>query len=208
MFRILREYRLAFMLYGSFLLTGLLLIASMPKVELHSWMNSQHVPFLDWLFRFLTLLGDGWFAAGISVILLMVKFRYALMTAASALVSGILVQVLKRVVFSGMDRPASFLELMPGLDLVSGVDLHHHLSFPSGHATTAFAVLVIAGLISPRKWHANLIMLLACLAGFSRVYLSQHFLVDVMAGSLIGLFSALLFYWYFKGLNWNWLRNH
>jgi membrane-associated phospholipid phosphatase len=47
-------------------------------------------------------------------------------------------------------------------------------------------------------------MLSWCVA-FSRVYLSQHFLVDVLAGSLLGTLSALFFYWYFQRLKPQWL---
>jgi len=34
--------------------------------------------------------------------------------------------------------------------------------------------------------------LLAFLVGYSRVYLAQHFLTDVFAGMLIGIFAAIL----------------
>jgi len=160
---------------------------------------------MDMLFRILTLLGDGWLAVGLSVVFLMFRFRYVLMTASAALASGFLVQFLKRYVFSSMDRPASFLDLMPGLALVEGIDLHHHLSFPSGHTTTAFAILLIAGFIIGRRWLTSSLVLLACFTGLSRVYLSQHFLVDILAGSVIGLLSALLFYWYFQRIKRDWL---
>ena len=97
----------------------------------------------------------------------------------------------------------------PGQDaagLVPGVDLHHQFSFPSGHTTTAFAILVLAGLISGKRWITFLLILLAWMVGLSRVYLSQHFLMDILAGSFIGLLSALLFYWYFQRINRQWLE--
>ncbi|MDP4276824.1 MAG: phosphatase PAP2 family protein, partial [Bacteroidota bacterium] len=40
-------------------------------------------------------------------------------------------------------------------------------------------------------------LLLACLVGYSRLYLLQHFLTDVVAGSLIGMVSAAFCYWWF-----------
>ena len=51
----------------------------------------------------------------------------------------------------------------------------------------------------------NLLMLslvmLAALGGYSRVYLSQHFLSDVCVGSIIGFVSPCLFF------SWHKIRN-
>ena len=62
MIRVLKDHRLTFLLYGCFLCAGILLVAAVPKLELHMWINSQHSVFSDTVFTFLTLLGDGWFA--------------------------------------------------------------------------------------------------------------------------------------------------
>ena len=35
---------------------------------------------------------------------------------------------------------------------------------------------------------------MACLVAFSRVYLSQHFLIDIFAGSMIGVSVTLTLY--------------
>jgi membrane-associated phospholipid phosphatase len=41
-----------------------------------------------------------------------------------------------------------------------------------------------------------LLLLLAVLVGYSRIYLSQHFLADVVAGSFIGVAGGVLcVYW-------------
>ena len=205
MIRLLKDHKLTFLLYGCFLGSGLLLVTSVPKLELHTWMNTKHTAFLDMGFKILTLLGDGWFAAILASFFLLIRYRFAMMIVCSSLVSGFLVQFVKRVLFPDMDRPVTLLDQMPDLELVSGVELHHHFSFPSGHATTAFAVLLLTGLITEKRWAAFALMLLSWAVGLSRVYLSQHFLIDVLAGSFIGLFSALFFYWYFQGMNRKWL---
>ena len=205
MIRIIREYSLSFVLYAGFLLTGLLLLVSIPRLELHVLLNSGHSPWSDTFFRLFTLLGNGWFAVVFSLFFLLVRFRYFLMLLASFVVSGLLAQFLKRVVFPGVLRPAAYLDQMPGLELVNGIDLHHTLGFPSGHTTTAFAVLVLTGFLTGRRYAVFVGMLAAILAGLSRVYLSQHFLIDVLAGSLLGVFSALFFYWYFHNFKSAWL---
>jgi membrane-associated phospholipid phosphatase len=63
-------------------------------------------------------------------------------------------------------------------------------SFPSGHTISAFAIFFIIAQLPARKW--SLIVgitsaLMATCIGGTRVFLVQHFLIDVMAGCAIGL---------------------
>ena len=62
-------------------------------------------------------------------------------------------------------------------------------SFPSGHATTAFA---FAGVIAAEHgWvYGTPAMLLAAFVGYSRINDNQHRTHDVIAGATIGLTSA------------------
>ena len=58
-------------------------------------------------------------------------------------------------------------------------------SFPSGHTGASFAA-VSALLFSRNKlWLPCLV--LACLIGFSRLYLYVHYPTDVLAGALLGI---------------------
>ncbi len=205
MFRIIRDNSLGFVLYAVLLFAGFLLVAAVPRLELHVLLNSGHTRSLDIFFRQLTLLGNGWFAVIFSMLFLFIRFRFFFMLILSYSVSGLMAQFLKRVIFPDVLRPAAFLDQMPGLDLVPGVDLHHTLSFPSGHTTTVFAILLLTGFILNRKYAVFGLMFLAWLAGMSRVYLSQHFLIDVLGGSILGVFSALFFYWYFRKSKSSWL---
>ena len=65
-------------------------------------------------------------------------------------------------------------------------------SFPSGHATTAFAMALIMAYIINRKAWSVILPLLALIAGYSRVYLAQHFPTDIFAGMCIGIVSSIL----------------
>jgi lipopolysaccharide/colanic/teichoic acid biosynthesis glycosyltransferase len=58
-------------------------------------------------------------------------------------------------------------------------------------------------LISNRKWLGSVYFLLAVLAGFSRVYLSQHFVEDVLLGSLIGTGITLIVVSYMQSKTWD-----
>lgn len=68
------------------------------------------------------------------------------------------------------------------------VDVPSSASFPSGHATTAFAAAVALGLLVPRL--RVIALVLAAAVACSRVYLGVHFVGDVTAGALLGSFVA------------------
>ncbi len=70
--------------------------------------------------------------------------------------------------------------------------MHGMNSFPSGHTITAFAIFIILALIVKKNYLKVFFTTIAILAGFSRVYLSQHFLEDIFSGALIGIGIAVL----------------
>jgi membrane-associated phospholipid phosphatase len=60
-------------------------------------------------------------------------------------------------------------------------------SFPSGHATGAFAVAtVFSGMYPDHKWVSWVSYTTAGLIGLSRISLARHFPTDVIAGALLG----------------------
>lgn len=61
-------------------------------------------------------------------------------------------------------------------------------SFPSGHATTVFALAATLALLAPR-WRP-LILAAGGWAAFSRVPAGAHYLSDVLAGSALGYYGA------------------
>ncbi len=207
MFGPVRKYRLGFLLYSGILITGLILVLAVPKSQLHLAMNQNHSTCQDLFFRTVTWLGSGWFALVFSLLLLLVKYRYFLMMFFSFILSGLLAQFLKHIVFPGALRPVEWMDSMPGLQTVPGVELLHLFGFPSGHTTTAFAALLLAGLIFGNRTAFFAAMILAWCVALSRVYLSQHFLIDVLAGSFLGTLTALFFYWYFQKLKPEWLEH-
>ena len=80
-----------------------------------------------------------------------------------------------------------------GLKLVFRVARPHTLgssySFPSGHATTVFAVAAVLARAYPPV--GPLFAAVALFGGLARVYFRDHFLVDVVAGGLLGVAIGL-----------------
>jgi undecaprenyl-diphosphatase len=63
-------------------------------------------------------------------------------------------------------------------------DIPTSASFPSGHASTAFAAAVAVSVLVP-AWRRPALCV-AALVGFSRIYLGVHYTLDVLAGALLG----------------------
>ncbi|HMQ75001.1 MAG TPA: phosphatase PAP2 family protein [Flavobacteriales bacterium] len=163
------------------------------QVVLHAAVNRWHAPWSDALFSVATHLADGLVPAAVAVILLFVgTWRTFFMLGLSTGLSAIVVQVLKRQVFADHDRPVMFAHDMPLLHLVDGVTMNHHFSFPSGHATCAFAMCLAFAVMESGPRRAPLWAAGAAMLAFSRVYLSQHFTEDVLAGAAVGVATGVL----------------
>ena len=63
-------------------------------------------------------------------------------------------------------------------------------SFPSGHTCASFACAGVYYKAFPGKW-GKAAMVLAVLIALSRLYVGVHYPTDVLAGALVGTFSAL-----------------
>ena len=187
-----------FLIYGIILLFCASLLLTEGKVQIHEKINAfvGH-PMIDVFFKYFTHLGDGAFAILLIAVCYFInikKANYLLFAyASSAIVTGIL----KVYVYSPTWRPAFVYQYFAAdkhLHLIEGVKMHYGNSFPSGHSTTAFAMFMCLLLVTNSQWQKTLFLLIAILAAFSRTYLSQHWLVDIEIGSIIGTFFALFFY--------------
>lgn len=89
------------------------------------------------------------------------------------------------------------LGISEALSFVSGVSINKgYTSFPSGHTTAVFALSTFVTLQSrPLNWLSVTLGFMAISVGFSRMYLMQHFLEDVLAGSVVGVLLAVGMVW-------------
>lgn len=196
-----KQNRLFFAGYFLLIIVGVTLMAGFPKVEGHLFLNPWHYKPLDYLFRWLTMLGDGIFIISLALLLFILKKRFlSLMIVGGYLLSGIPVQIIKSYIDAA--RPAVFLKGINYDHFVEGVTLHNYNSFPSGHTTSAFALAVILAINVKNKWFGLFFLFLAAMVGYSRIYLSQHFMEDVFVGSLIGVLTGVVTYLFLE----KWIR--
>lgn len=183
---------------------GLALIC-IPKGELHLLLCDRHTPARDIFYRYYTTVAE-WFPYLVCIALLLFsRIGNGVLGCACMLGSALTTQIAKHII--NAPRPVTwFAANMPDvqLPLVEGVRMNAWFSFPSGHTTSFFslAFVVCVLLTSPATSHRSpttgliqiLLFVLAALGGYSRIYLSQHFAMDVFGGILVGIFVSVVAY--------------
>lgn len=183
------------------LVLGIALLIT-PKAELHLALCQPHTTGLDTIVPIITNLVD-WLPYLCVILLLFYRVGWATFLASNLLLSTVIVQPIKHIVCA--PRPLTwFAENMPDvtLPLVEGVRMNHWLSFPSGHTTTFFvlfyslSIILCAENVTGKMILSFLCFLCASFGAYTRIYLSQHFALDIFAGILIALFSTLSLYFF------------
>ncbi len=190
-----------FLIPAAFLLcTGIVFLALYPKEVIHLTQNGWYHPLLDPVFKWGTNLGDGVVFVGAILGLATTSYKRALAMLYAALLTLVLVGVLKQLVFPDELRPFAYFKSSEALRLIEGVENHSSNSFPSGHTTAAFACYGLLAFYTRRPFVQLLCIGVAAFVGYSRIYLSQHFLEDVVAGGFLGIGIAGFSY-YLGNLN-------
>ena len=172
------------------LLSGLILL-TVTKAESFISLNSFHSVFLNGFFVNYTFFGDGIFAIGLCIFLYYRKQKMlAVVVLMAYFSSGLFTQILKNIIYA--PRPRIYFEASQYLFHVDnfGNSGGGASSFPSGHTTSAFALATVFAIHFRKKYKSMLLLVAAALVGYSRIYLAQHFPVDVLVGACIGIVFA------------------
>lgn len=179
-------------LFTVYWIAGIVILFFTKQGESLLWLNSFSSNGLDHFFLIVTLLGNGIFACILSFIFLFKKLYYGLSMGVSFIFVSLFTNLLKHFVFIQHYRPLWFLYYNDFHRVISDAPVNYLRSFPSGHAMVAFAMATILSILFRKKWLAVMFFIGAFLISWSRIYLCQHFFVDIFWGALLGFLSAFI----------------
>ncbi|MDH5366487.1 MAG: phosphatase PAP2 family protein [Cyclobacteriaceae bacterium] len=171
---------------------GILSLFFIEKGDMVILINGFNNPFSDLFFKYVTYIGDGILFVPLILGLVFIRYSFAIMGTIIAVSHGLLLSLLKKIIFKGEPRPTAYFEDTSMLHFVEGVKVHTSNSFPSGHTATAFAFCLFLTFLVNRKSWSSIFLVLALLAGYSRIYLLQHFYMDVVVGGFIGTLVTII----------------
>lgn len=193
----------------SFALGTLLILFSFlgGKDDLFLLLNQDMGTTANFFFQYFTHAGDGILWVPLGLYFIFYKRKGLPLILSAIILSTLLVQAGKKIIYPNESRPTAAIEatVQNPIHTVEGVTIHRNNSFPSGHTTTAFSLFLLGCLLLPYTYFWIIGFAAAILAGYSRVYLAQHFPLDVGAGMICAVISVYLALqiqlWYNK--KWN-----
>ncbi len=184
--------RYFYYIYLIFLIIGSIFLLFIPYGEIILSVNSIANPTLDVIAIFLTKFGLGVTMGILTLIFLFIRYYYALASLISLAFTGIFTGILKKIIFKGLPRPTAYFNKDLFHHLIPGFDYHDLNTFPSGHSMTAFAIVLLLAVAIDNKWWSLILPFGGLLVASTRVYLLQHFFLDIYAGSVFGVACTLL----------------
>lgn len=172
---------------------------------IHHHINTLVGGFGDWFFLNITEFGNGIVVFILLPFLLFKNPDVAVRLILAFLLSTLIVWLFKFVLFDDASRPMKvFADANIALKTNKGIKMYFNNTFPSGHATTIFTILSCISFSVRKNGLKLLCFVVALIIGFSRVYLSQHFLHDVASGALIGTFCSLVVFYWQRNKHYSW----
>lgn len=172
---------------------GLIIFSiSIGKNELFLLFNTDLGKTGDFLFDKITYLGDG--ACWVLIAFLFWRYQRKkwLVCILAIVFSTLFTQLPKNYFFKEQLRPIAAIENTQAIHTVEGVTVHTAHSFPSGHTATAFTIFLLGCAFIRNHWVIPIGFAYALLVGYSRVYLAQHFPIDLAAGMLVAILTVYL----------------
>jgi len=158
-----------------------------------AWFFNLRTPFLNKAFYYFTQLGTVYGVTAGTVltglVLLWQRRGFHILALLISVLGSSLSMYYSKIYFH-RERPLNVAFYTP----------ENSFSFPSGHATSAMALVGLLCYfflieVEDKKWRLTLFLLgvsYILLIGLSRIYLGVHFLTDVAAGYLLGLLWVIV----------------
>ena len=164
--------------------------AIMGRIPLFLILNHDFGSIADTIFLGCTYLAEGWIWIPYIIVVSWYFKKDKAIIIYSFVVSTLLTQIPKLVFFPTITRP-----IASGIDpqlihTVKGVSMHQLNSFPSGHTATAFSIFLLTIYLFDNKKMMLIGLLYAMLCAYSRVYLGQHFPLDLGGGIIVAILTV------------------
>lgn len=177
----------------------LLLIINSLDAPVAIWCHQMYNVNFYTLIDFINSMGEGWFVSGVLFTIAIICFtigaakpgRVFNMAFMVSIIAGLMNAVLKfifnreRPAFS--DDPWNFFHFFLSSDRKPTDLLYAYNSMPSGHTITVVSALTVIYCSTNKKSIRVLLLILALLIMFARVYTLNHWLSDVFASSILGV---------------------
>jgi membrane-associated phospholipid phosphatase len=188
---------------GSLLLATLLFTGSivLGRERLFLSLNTDLGVFADYFFSFFTNLAEGWMWIPYLLILFGWFKKDLLFILLNFLTSTLLTQLPKNYIWPNVNRPIASGIPVTKIHTVPGVEVHTYNSFPSGHTATAFIIFFLTAYFFPSKKVLWIGAAFAIACAYSRIYLGQHFPIDIAGGIITAILSFQLSIWIRKKIN-------
>ncbi len=148
------------------------------------WVNQHYNPVLDVLLVGVSYLGDYGIAWGLAAIAMLIFGNRRTRLLATIFLSGLLLTefVLMPAICRWWDRPRPFIDMAAIRTLGPR---HPYPSFPSAHAHLWGQAVVLFAVAFPRlRWP---LIVLGVLTLYSRPYMGNHYVLDSLAGAVLGV---------------------
>ena len=149
----------------------------------------------DQFFSVFTQLAEGWIWIPYLIIVFGWFKKDFVFILLNFLTSTLLTQLPKNYIWPDVNRPIASGIPLSKIHTVTGVEVHTYNSFPSGHTATAFSLLFLTVYFFPNKKVFWIAAIYALLCAYSRVYLGQHFPIDLAGGIIAAILSFQLSLW-------------
>lgn len=177
------------------ILGGLLLIAVsayLGRIPVFLFLNTDGGAFMDQFFKWATWGAEGWVWIPYLIVLVTWFKKDIKLIVLNFLLSTLITQISKHIIWDDITRPILSGIPLNQIHTVPGQVTHAYNSFPSGHTATAFTLFLLTVYFFPTKWTFAIGLIYAIICAYSRVYLGQHFPMDLGGGMLVAVLSMQL----------------
>jgi membrane-associated phospholipid phosphatase len=188
-----------FYTYGILLIIGFYFLLNINKGDFVIYFNDWRGSNWDYVFKLFSSMGEGEYFGLFLLLLAIFRLKYLITGLSVYLVTGAVAQILKNIF--KIPRPKVFFEGTNLVTYIKDYEIFSWNSFPSGHSTSGFAIFLFLAIITKNKKIGLVYIACAFMVAVSRVYLVQHFLIDIYFGSILGVIFTILVFNFFDNYN-------